>query len=187
MLSINPKSSCSIKNNCCIVDGKIVFQENPSLPIIEYLNLLYKKMELNYPKFFKMDTLCKLGLLTAELLLKELGEAEKTDTAIYLYNKASSLETDRKHYSNIQSKDSYFPSPSVFVYTLPNIVIGEISIKHKIMGEGVFFLSESYNFEWLQSYAHMAINMGIAKHILIGRVESDNNIAEAELQLIRSI
>lgn len=187
MLNSSSISSCIIKNNICIVNGTIVYEEDPSLPVSDFLNLLYKKMELNYPKYFKMDILCKLGILAAEPILKHLSDVEKEETAIYLYNKASSLETDRKHYANIQSKSAYFPSPSVFVYTLPNIVIGEISIRHKIMGEGVFFLSESPNFESLQTFINLALEGGIAKHVLIGRVESDKNIAEVELQLYREI
>lgn len=165
------------------MNGTCVYEAGAEISTLEFLNQLYKHFEINYPKFFKMDILCKLGILASELLLKELNEAEKERTAIYLCNRASSLETDRKHYTNIASGSSYFPSPSVFVYTLPNIVIGEISIRHKIMGEGVFFISESPNFEDLHRVADLAIRDGIATYVLIGRVESDKDIAEVELEL----
>ena len=32
---------------------------------------LYRRFADDYPKFFKMDTLCRLGFIAAEILLKE--------------------------------------------------------------------------------------------------------------------
>ena len=49
----------------------------------------------------------------------------------------------------IQNKESYYPSPAVFVYTLPNICIGEISIKYKLYSENSFFIFDSLNAEYL--------------------------------------
>lgn len=183
MLRSTRISSCKIKNQQLHWNGTCVYEAGSEISTLEFLNQLYKHLEINYPKFFKMDLLCKLGILASELLLKDLSETERISTAIYLCNRASSLETDRKHYANIQSESGYFPSPSVFVYTLPNIVIGEICIRHKIMGEGIFFLSECPNFEDLHRIADLAIRGGIAKQVLLGRVESDKDIAEVELEL----
>src|ERR1700741_5650650 len=100
---------------------------------------------MSYPKFHKMDALSKLGLLCAEHALKNgdfLSKYPLNRVGIVLSNSASSLETDRQHQRSISDKSNYFPSPAIFVYTLPNIVIGEMAIKYKITGENAFFVSE---------------------------------------------
>jgi hypothetical protein len=92
-----------------------------------------------------MDNLSKLAFLSAELLLKDTDLTSRypaEETGIILLNSSSSLETDEKHQESISDRENYFPSPSVFVYTLPNIMTGEIAIRHKIKGENAVFISE---------------------------------------------
>ena len=184
MPGIITRTYCTIKAGICEVNGATIYSA-PELPEGEFLQGLYKQLELNYPKFFKMDTLCKLGLLAAEPLLKNCEPSLLEETAVYLCNRASSLQTDRRHLENIRSREAYFPSPSQFVYTLPNIVIGEICIRHKIMGEGTFFLSENPNFDGVEKCAHLALNTGVAKQVLYGFVEADQGVAEAHLFLLK--
>ena len=42
-----------------------------SIPSGANLTLLYRQLVGNYPKFFKMDTMCKLGFLLSEMLVKD--------------------------------------------------------------------------------------------------------------------
>jgi 3-oxoacyl-[acyl-carrier-protein] synthase-1 len=100
---------------------------------------LYREFVGNYPKFFKMDSLCKLGFLAAELLLQNRSVEEREGMALILFNKNGSLITDR-NYQKTLAADNYFPSPALFVYTLANIVTGEIAIRHKIYGETSFYI-----------------------------------------------
>lgn len=107
------------------------------------LSTLYKQYIGNYPKFHKMDNLCKLGFVASELLLKEVGEerfVERDDRAIVLFNRSSSVDVDRKFMDTIKDKDNYFPSPALFIYTLPNIVTGEIAIRNKWHGETSLYI-----------------------------------------------
>ncbi len=137
-------SYAHIKHNRVSVNGTIVFQPGPLVSLNEFLSEAYKALGLSYPKFHKMDAQCKLGFLCAEFALKDtdfLTARDLSKTAIVLSNAASSLETDRLHQDSINDKANYFPSPAVFVYTLPNITIGELAIKHKITGENAFFVS----------------------------------------------
>ena len=94
-------------------------------------------------KFYKMDDLCKLGYVAASILFDEkdmvAGAAERRDTAIVLANEVSSLDSDMKHWEAIKNNGT--ASPAVFVYTLPNLVLGEICIRHKIKGENTFFIT----------------------------------------------
>jgi hypothetical protein len=92
-----------------------------------------------------MDNLCKLAFLSTEILLKDadlLSKYPSEEIGMIILNSSSSLETDEKHQESISDRANYFPSPSVFVYTLPNIMTGEIAIRHKIKGENGVFISE---------------------------------------------
>ncbi|MBO4519084.1 MAG: hypothetical protein J5704_03505, partial [Paludibacteraceae bacterium] len=95
---------------------------------------LYRRFVGDYPKFFKMDTLCRLGFIAAELLLKN----EQVD-AVILANRSASIKNDTDYLATI-SEGNYYPSPALFVYTLPNIVTGEIAIRHHIQGETSFYI-----------------------------------------------
>lgn len=94
-------------------------------------------------KFFKMDDLTKLGSTGASFLLKNHPWTENIPVekrGLFLANFSSSLNSDIKHQHIIESQGDQMASPAVFVYTLPNIVLGEISIKNKFQGENTFFI-----------------------------------------------
>ena len=104
---------------------------------------IYRKEVGDYPKFFKMDMLSRLGFIASELLLNLEGKERFTDNghrAVILFNHSSSLQTDTLYLESIKDDDNYFPSPSLFVYTLPNIVTGEIAIRNHYHGETSFFI-----------------------------------------------
>ena len=111
------------------------------------INESYRSLQIDYPKFFKMDNLSKLGFLASEMLLKD-DENRFTPTenlAVICFNSSSSLHTDAQFQDTIQNDDNYFPSPSLFVYTLPNIVAGEIAIRNKFFGETSFYICEKFD------------------------------------------
>ena len=111
------------------------------------LTELYRTYVGDYPKFYKMDGLSKLGFLASELLMKcEQDEqpSENEQRAIILFNHSASIDTDLHYLASIQHED-YYPSPSLFVYTLPNIVTGEIAIRHHLHGETSFYSLASRN------------------------------------------
>ena len=94
---------------------------------------------------------------------------------LILSNKSSSLITDRDFQKTIDNKDNYFPSPSLFVYTLPNISIGEICIKNNITGENIFFITENFNPKLINEYASTIINNHNKEIILCGWVDFDED------------
>lgn len=112
------------------------------------LTSLYKSRVADYPKFYKMDGLCRLGFVATELLLQQEQRQRfvpTSDRAVILMNHSSSVFADRKYLQSIASADDYFPSPSVFVYTLPNIVTGEIAMRNSYHGETSFYIVASRN------------------------------------------
>ena len=124
-----------------------------------------------------MDDLSKLALITSEYLLTNYFKKSKkpNDISIILSNKSSSLNTDKKFQKTIDDKDNYFPSPSLFVYTLPNISIGEICIKHKFTGENIFFISKNFNSKLINEYASSLIKNRQNSIVLCGWVDFNKN------------
>ncbi|MFK5878046.1 MAG: 3-oxoacyl-ACP synthase [Flavobacteriaceae bacterium] len=175
------QSYCHIKNNIVSLNGEVVFRDSTE-DIKSFLKAVYKTFGIKYPKFFKMDSLSKLAFLGAELLLKD--EYKSTNTALVFSNAASSLDTDRKHQESIDDVENYFPSPAVFVYTLPNIGIGEISIRHQLKSENAFFIFEKYNAAFHHSYESSLIQQNKADSVLAGWVNVDKNKCDAFLYLV---
>jgi 3-oxoacyl-(acyl-carrier-protein) synthase len=153
---------------------------NPS----EWLNSAFRSLCGGYLKFFKMDNLSKLGFLTAELLMVRLETSKvlnSSEIAIVLANRSSSLDTDLVHQDSINDKQNYFPSPSVFVYTLPNIVMGEIAIRHNIKGENLFLVMPEANWEQLENQVAVMLTSALTKAVLFGWVELLGNDFYAEM------
>ncbi len=167
-----------------ILNGNIFYEDPEQDTLNSFLKNIYKEAEIKYPKFFKMDNLSKLAFLAAELVLKEINSRDKVDTAIVFSNFASSLDTDRKYQSTINDPENYYPSPSVFVYTLPNICIGEISIRHQIKNENAFFIFRSYNAHFHRNYENYLIQTGKSKAVLGGWVDVDGENYEVFIYLI---
>ncbi|MFD2822392.1 3-oxoacyl-ACP synthase [Lacinutrix iliipiscaria] len=184
--SYHIKSFCSIKNSQVSLNGNVVFESNTD-SFSEFIKAAYKDQNTKYPKFFKMDNLSKLAFIAADILLKNenIDSEQDHNIAIVFSNKSSSLNTDRKHQESIQNKESYYPSPAVFVYTLPNICIGEISIKYKLYSENSFFIFDNFNAEHLLNYSNSLLSTNKANQVLCGWVEFDSeNNYEAFLYLV---
>ena len=113
------------------------------------LTHLYKDRVGDYPKFYKMDALSKLGFIATEILLQAENAPENENSisrSIAFFNRKASLNTDLAYLETINDKDNFFPSPSLFVYTLPNIVTGEIALRHHYFGETNFFILPEKDF-----------------------------------------
>ncbi len=169
---------CHIKNNKVFVDGQLVFADEDAGSLRLFAKSLYRHLKPSYNKFFKMDEISKLGFLAAEVLLKEidLSDYAEEEVSIVLSNSHSTLLTDQNHQKTIEDYDNFFPSPSVFVYTLPNIMIGEISIRHKLRGENAFFVVENFNANLLSNHINNLFLTHKSNAFLGGWVnQSENN------------
>ena len=148
------------------------------------LTSLYKQMIGNYPKFYKMDGLSRLGFVASEILLN----AEKGDTdeerAIIFFNHSSSIASDRNYKESINDKDNYFPSPSIFVYTLPNIVTGEIAIRNHFHGETSFFILPDKDERMMEEILQASCRDAQSKSFLTGWIDyEDERHFEADLKI----
>ena len=154
-------------------------QEHHSL-----LTSLYRQMIGNYPKFYKMDGLSRLGFVASEILLNaEKGETDK-ERAIIFFNHSSSIASDRNYKESINDKDNYFPSPSIFVYTLPNIVTGEIAIRNHFQGETSFFILHDKDERLMEEILQASCRDAQNKSFLTGWIDyEDERHFEAELKI----
>ncbi|MCQ2608425.1 MAG: hypothetical protein MJ197_07040 [Bacteroidales bacterium] len=169
-MKLGIESYCRITNNSVIVnDNSIEIPREQS-----WLTDIYHAAKISYPKFFKMDNLAKCGFLGSELVLQSIDidkTTPKENIAVVCCNRSSSLDDDTAYQKTIQNNDDYFPSPAVFVYTLANIVTGEISIRNKTMGESAFYVMEQFNPQKFCSFAESAFLDSTIDACICGWVE----------------
>ena len=170
------------------VNKRLIFYQEKIVTFAEFIKALYKQEQVSYPKFYKMDSLSKLGFMTAELLLRNenQGRFQADSLAIVLANSSSSLDTDINYQDSIKDRSAYFPSPSVFVYTLANIVIGEICIRHGFKGENAFLVSEKFNPGQLLDYVSEVLDNHRAEVCICGWVEILGNQFKAMMALVEN-
>lgn len=170
---------CQIKDGQIIVDDQCILKDDASV-FTTFIKNGYKKLEMNYPKFYKMDPLCKLAIVGAEALLTRSFETIPDDLAIILANKSSCIDVDKKHQAAI-TKENGYASPADFVYTLPNIALGEISIKYNLKTENTFFIFDNFNASFFEQYINGLIESNRCCHALGGWVEVNENAYNALL------
>ena len=139
----------------------------------ELLGFLYKEKVGGYPQFYKMDLMTRLGFIASELLLEAEGRERFAGTdsrAVILFNRSSSLTTDRKYLETI-SEDNYFPSPSLFVYTLPNIITGEIAIRNKYSGETSFHILPEKDMDLIKNVLKAALGDRKTQSVISGWID----------------
>lgn len=144
----------------------------------ELLVEAYKAFIGDYPKFYKMDGLSRLGFVAAELLLQaERGERltgtpeARSDRAIILFNNTSSIVADRHYWATVSNLEASFPSPAHFVYTLPNIVAGELAIRHQYRGETSFYILPRRDKALMAQVVNAAMADGSASSALTGWID----------------
>jgi hypothetical protein len=175
-------ASCTISNNIVRKDG-IIALEKPDLDLGAFLVSVYHDLKLNYPKLYKMDNLSKLGLLAAEILLKDSFNPtnyKPEEIGVVLANANSSLDDDIKYYESIKD----VPSPSLFVYTLPNIVIGEICIRNNFKGEHVFYIQNTFDTGFIAKQVSYLMDNDILRACVCGWIDVLGQEYKAALFLV---
>ena len=187
--SVKKKHRVHITPQGVWLDGK-VFAIDKEGKQSSLLTALYKQIIGNYPKYYKMDGLFRLGFIASELLLKaERDEGSFTEDtnktrAIVFFNRSSSIASDKKYLASIVEKDNYFPSPSVFVYTLPNIVTGEIAIRNGYHGETSFYILPHKNELLMQDIIETTFMDEQTTSVLTGWLDyEDSEHFEADLYI----
>ena len=152
----------------------------------ELLAELYKKYIGDYPKFHKMDVFTKLAFLAVDVVIRNGSESVEDDQrAVILFNSSSSIVADRKHIATFSKEGEFYPSPSVFLYTLPNIVTGEIAIRHGYKGETSLYIIDSYDDEIINTVIESTFAQSSVRTMIAGWVDcSSEDEFEANIKLL---
>ncbi len=173
-------SWCSIRKGKVCVNGETQhYAENTAADLLQ---AIYSRYGIGYPKFYKMDSLSALAFLTAELMLKNIQLRDKNSTGIVIGCKSASLDTDLKFQETIKE----IPSPGLFVYTLPNIMLGEISIRHGLKGEQMCSIGSAYDITWQFQYVRHLVDSGFVSACVCGWVELLAGNFESFLYLVEN-
>ncbi|MBS1520803.1 MAG: hypothetical protein JST50_07410 [Bacteroidetes bacterium] len=174
--------SCVIERGTVFKDDSVLI-ENTGADLAEFLLSVYQHFPLNYPKFYKMDNLSKLGWLASEVLLKDSFQKDQyqpEEVGLVLANRNSSLDNDIKYFES--AKD--IASPSLFVYTLPNIVIGEICIRNNFKGEHGFYIQDQFDAGFIAGQVSYLLDNDILKACICGWVDVLDQEYKAALYLV---
>jgi hypothetical protein len=175
-------SWCTIANNTVRSNGSSLYTQEDS-HLSHLLLSIYQHLGLDYPKFYKMDQLSKLGWLASEILLQHetrIGSYASEEIGLVLTNANASLDTDYKYWETVKA----VASPAVFVYTLPNIMMGEISIRNGFKGENGFFIFDRFNAAFLEQYVGYLFDAQLLTVCICGWVDLLDDEYQAVLFLV---
>ena len=182
--ALNPVRRVQISQGQVNVDETSVFVSSQT-DFHTFSREAFKSREEANMKFYKMDDLCKLGYLASAWLLDgiEYGEEE---CGIVMSGKYGCLDTDIRHQQIIDSEGDSSASPAVFVYTLPNVVAAEISIRHHIKGENIWFWSEDKTMSDIKKYASILAASRDLKYCIAAHIDFINGDYFAIFELLEN-
>lgn len=177
---------CRITGESVSVNGKLILHYNP-LSDHSWSKQIYHHIGLDYPKFYKMDRLSQFGVLGSELVKGVSNNAtsgyQDDEVALLFANSESSADTDRRFEGSYLTGGA--PSPSLFVYTLPNIVMGEIAIRNKWYGENMFAVFPKFAADFFVNYSSILIKKG-SMAVMAGWVSLERNEVDVLVFLVEN-
>ncbi|MCF3110095.1 hypothetical protein LL912_15035 [Niabella sp. CC-SYL272] len=182
--SMQITSAVIIREGIVVKDDSAIFRGTETGSV--FLNAAYEGLDAMYPRFYKMDLLSKTGTIAVNALLKErvdLQHLPPEATGMVFSNRNASIEADVQY---LEASKAY-PSPALFVYTLPNIVIGEISIRYQFKGENAFFISDTFDADWIHWYVADLMQRGLLKVCICGWIDVIGEQPDACLFLVEQV
>ena len=84
----------------------------------------------------RLDYFSKAGLVAASLALKDAGLDSRisASTAVIASTVSGSVDVDHAYFRSVVPQGGLLASPNLFAYTLPNCMLGEISIRYGLIG-----------------------------------------------------
>lgn len=175
---------CHLNNENCSVNGKVIVERDQGSEE-SWFKQLYKSQEFVYPKFYKMDSLSQSGYLMSEIIKRArpslLTSYLDDEIAMLFANRFSSADSDIRFRSSYE--DQGMASPALFVYTLPNIVLGEIAILNKWYGENMFAVLPKFAPDFFVDYTQILLSTG-SRAVLCGWLGIEGEQVKAFVFLI---
>jgi len=180
---LNVSHRVRLASDSVTLDGQVVPTRNRGR---DMLTELYKKYVGDYPRYYKMDILSKVAFVCSEMLLEAEGnrDGHGEDRAVILFSHTASIASDRAFLRTIT--DGFYPSPSVFVYTLPNIAAGEIAIRNGYHGETAFYILPQRADDMINMIVEASFADRGTQSAICGWINCDDeNIFEAEVKILK--
>ena len=135
-----------------------------------------------------MDLYSRLAYVGASLLAKDsLADCAPEDIALCIGTVNGSVLADRKHISTISDPEAFYPSPSVFINTLPNVVLGEIAVKNGVKGETTLVMLPERDEATLQTVVDVTLAATRPAALICGWVDcTAEDTYFADLKIIKN-
>lgn len=175
-------TSCVISQHRVCKNGETLFK-GVQTDVHTFLPAIYQHFQFSYTRFYKMDHLSKLGWLASEILMKDSFSRDNYQSwqvGMVIANANASLDSDLKYILSV----SDIPSPALFVYTLPNIMVGEICIRNHFTGEAAFFISPGFDAAFMEVYVDNLLNNMSLSACICGWVDLIDEEYKAVLFLV---
>ena len=175
-----------------ITPDKLVLNRNvvrAETPGYSFITDIFKKYMADGSRYFKMDPFSRLAYVGAGLVGgDELKDISPEDTTVFIFTKTGSVLADRKHLSTFSSKEEFYPSPAVFINTLPNIVLGEIAIRNNIKGETTLVMLPEEDEAVIDRVIRATLEATNPKAMIYGWVDcADDTTFKADLKLLKQV
>ena len=88
-------------------------------------------------RFGRLDRYSKLGVAAFSLAMKDAGldnNDRRSSIGAMASTDSGSFDADREYFQTVIQQDGLLCSPNLFAYTLPNCMLGEVSIRFGIAG-----------------------------------------------------
>ena len=104
-----------------------------------------------------------------------------------LFNHSSSIHADEAYQESISDVENYYPSPALFVYTLPSIVTGEIAIRNGYHGETSFYILPQRDAALMAQIQQATLQDATVDSMITGWLDyEDETHFEAELYIMHN-
>lgn len=168
-----------------IIRGNRVYRDGHRMAVPEsagdFAAAVYTWLNPEYPKFYKMDVPSQLGFLAGEMLLRglPLTAYKPENIGLVLTSASGCMDTDQRYAASVRT----LASPALFVYTLPNIVGGELCIRHTLKGENAFFITPRFDTGILAGYVLQTLQIPGNEACIGGWIEAVNGHHDVFLYL----
>ena len=176
-VAVPAKADCEVARRLRItpdglwMDDQAVPLENRGSALVTEI---FKKYLADGSRFFKMDLYSRLAYVGTSILAKDALEASAPeDRALVIFTQNGSVLADRKHLSTFANPDEFFPSPAVFINTLPNVVLGEIAVKNSIKGETTLVLLPARDEMTMQRIINATVSAARPSALICGWMDCD--------------
>jgi len=174
----------SIRPGRVVSDGRTESYESTGSALVSEL---FKKKLSDGSRFFKMDLFSRLAYVATGLLAKDsLAGYAPEDIALFIFTRNGSVLADRKHLSTFSNPENFYPSPAVFINTLPNVVLGEIAVMNTIKGETTLVMLPCRDDAWMDRIIKATLSCTRPSVMIYGWIDCPaEDSFEADLKMLK--